>query len=483
MKRLPAAIALLVLVAVVLLATFTGTRADVSTVAAPVTTPVTATTLVCAPMTGRSGQSNRVVVSDATRAVSPAASGAGTVTATVLAGHKSTTTALKLTPDVTVNGKANADQSLEINATGSVAAALGADELSEIVAGRYRGLSGAHCVAPATDWWFAGAEGRVGFTDTLTLANTAPTAALVSVTVWSDKGPVANTQLDSVRVPARSVVHLPMASVAPDAASLVIHVHATSGAVSAALLDRHTSALRSNGGDNLPPTTPPARSAILAGFAPGAGPRYVIVGNPTGVDAMVTMKLITRSGTFTPTTASQIDVPAYRTRAVSLSAAFGSSPGAVEVTSDQPVVSEGLSVTRRPPRRPDLMWVAATPALTGPAVIAAGREPDGGHTTLVLTAPRAASSVRLTGLGGHSQSIPVPAGRSVAVDITNTIKTNVPFQWSFVVTPTGPGPVYGTRVLSFAGAHGALVTGEPLIGVPKPIVLPPVREDPRVAVK
>jgi hypothetical protein len=37
--------------------------------------------------------------------------------------------------------------------------------------------------------------------------------------------------------------------------------------------------------------------------------------------------------------------------------------------------------------------------------------------------------------------------------------------------------------LTFTGAHGALITGEPLVGLPTPIPLPVVREDPRVAVR
>jgi hypothetical protein len=51
------------------------------------------------------------------------------------------------------------------------------------------------------------------------------------------------------------------------------------------------------------------------------------------------------------------------------------------------------------------------------------------------------------------------------------------------VTSTGAGPVYGVRVLSFAGAHGALITGEPLVALPTPIVLPAVRSNPRIAMR
>jgi hypothetical protein len=70
----------------------------------------------------------------------------------------------------------------------------------------------------------------------------------------------------------------------------------------------------------------------------------------------------------------------------------------------------------------------------------------------------------------------------VVADITKTVQIATGPR-PFVVTPIGAAPVYGVRAMYFAGAHGALITGEPLVALPKPIVLPPVREDPRVAVR
>jgi hypothetical protein len=52
-----------------------------------------------------------------------------------------------------------------------------------------------------------------------------------------------------------------------------------------------------------------------------------------------------------------------------------------------------------------------------------------------------------------------------------------------VVTPAGGGPVYVARELRFRGAHGALVTTQPLTPLPQPIPLPAVRLDPRIAVR
>jgi hypothetical protein len=70
----------------------------------------------------------------------------------------------------------------------------------------------------------------------------------------------------------------------------------------------------------------------------------------------------------------------------------------------------------------------------------------------------------------------------VGVVITTLINSGAG-PWPFTVTPLGSAPVYAARVLVFSGAHGALITGEPLRSLPHPIPLPPVRDDPRVAVR
>jgi hypothetical protein len=128
------------------------------------------------------------------------------------------------------------------------------------------------------------------------------------------------------------------------------------------------------------------------------------------------------------------------------------------------------------------MWVAATAPLSGPAPVADGREPDGGRTLLYLSAPQGAAQLRVSTPSGHGQTVSVPAGHSVAVDVTKTVRATSG-SWPFVVTPVGGAPVYGVRVLQFVGAHGGLLTGEPLVGLPQPLLLPPVREDPTVALR
>jgi hypothetical protein len=133
--------------------------------------------------------------------------------------------------------------------------------------------------------------------------------------------------------------------------------------------------------------------------------------------------------------------------------------------------------------RPDFVWLAATKPLSSPAAVAIGREPEGGDCVLILSAPgKRSGTVRLTTPGGRSRTIEVEAGHTVQTYITDTVKSKTG-PWPFVVTSTGDGPVYAARMLLLHGAHGALMTTEPLTPLPLPLPLPGVRHDPRLAVR
>jgi len=490
--RRPPIVASAVAVALVALGVvggITGSTAAKVVAAHATTAPITAGTLVCPALDGAlPATSTSVVAADFAGSLSPPSTSAGTVRSTVLAGKASKTTALSLVPAAILHSTPKVNQTVAISASGSVAASLAADEVGLTSAGRFRGLYGVNCVAPATDWWFAGADGRVGYTDALIIANPGRTACEISISLWGVKGPLQAPTVSSVRVPARTAMRVSVASIAPDAPTLAVHVHASSGAVTAALIDRRSSGLKPDGSDFLPATAAPARSAVVPGFAPGPGQRQLVLADPGTVDATVNVRLVTRSGSFVPVGNNQIVVKAGHTRVVTLDKAFAGTTGAVALTSDQPVVAQGLSVTTAPrPRRPDLMWLAAVPPLVGSTGIADGREPDGGSCSLLLSAPEGRAEVTIRTPSGRTSTISIPAGRSVDVDITSTIRPPAGRAgsgvWPFVVTAVGSAPVYGVRVLQFGGAHGALITGEPLIALPTPTVLPSVRSDPALATR
>jgi hypothetical protein len=471
------------LVVVVVISYLTGSAAARRSTRPVGTAAVTSRTVVCPAISGSPASTSTVAaIAGVGKALSPAAPTSGTLASSFLAGAKSKVTKLHPAPVATVTDK-NGSGSVAAAASGALAASLGADELIETpTAGRYRGLLGSSCGSPATNWWFAGADGRVGYSDALIVANPAITAADVAVSLWTKKGPESPPHLDAVEVPAFSRVVLNVAGFAPDTATIAIHVHAESGAVVAALVDRRSTALKSDGGDFIPNTQPPARHAVIPGFPGGVGPRKLVLADPGPLDATVNLTLVTRSGTFAPSGVHQVVVHQQHATIVDLTKVFGGLAGAVELTSDHPVIGQGLAIATVTNLRPDLMWLASLPALAGPAAIANGRQADGGACVLVLTAPGATATVRVSTPSGHSRQISVPAGTTLGTDINSTIAVGKK-PWPFVVTPVSGGPVYGVRILTFTGAHGALITSESLRALPRPIPLPAVRENPSVAVR
>ncbi|HWB67769.1 MAG TPA: DUF5719 family protein [Mycobacteriales bacterium] len=471
------------LAAVLLVSFLTGSSAA-KRVNAPVgTAAVTARTLACPVVNGQPRNTvGTAAAADVGKALQPPAVEAGsTVVRTLFGTSKSKTSPVDLNPTDSLHIDDLHSEAVAYATTGTSAAYVVADELVETDEGRYRALAGGTCLPPATNWWFVGGSGKVGYTDRLFLANPARTPADVVVTAWTPKGPVSTPRIADIIVPPESKYTVGVYAFAPDIPNVAIHVHAESGAVTAALMDRHTSGVTPDGGDLVPPTAAPSRHGVIAGFPEGSGPRALVVANPGFADATVEVKVVTSQGEYTPSSVKSFVVSPGRTKFVDVTKALSGATGAVLLSSDQPVFAAGRS-TASPGGRldPDYFWDAVTPAVAGPAAVAIGREPDGGECLLLLSAPQGAASVRVTTPEGGSRTIPVPAGHSVAVDITDLVKASSG-SWPFVVTPVGDQPVYGVRILHFDGAHGALNTAEPLTALPGPIPLPPVREDPRLA--
>ncbi|HWC34950.1 MAG TPA: DUF5719 family protein [Mycobacteriales bacterium] len=475
-----------VVVAVVVISLFVGATGVRNPARSVGTAPVVARTLICPIVNGSPRHTvSTATVADVGSALPTPVHGTGTVTATVLLGSKSTTSTLKVGPSASVRSRSLQPESVAISSEGTISASLAADALIETSAGRYRALAGGACLPPATDWWFAGGNGKLGFTDRLVLANAASTDADVGVTLWTAKGVVTTPRLAAIRVPARSRVPVGIFTVAPDIPTVAMHVHADSGAVTAAVIDRRSQGLASNGGDLVPPTLPPSRHLVIPGFPATAGPRSLVVVNPGTSDATVSVKVATPNGEFTPSSVKEFVVGPGRTSTVDITAALGGLSGAVLLSSDLPVFASGQAslVPGRSKLRPDFVWLAATKPLSSPAAVAVGREPDGGDCILLLSAPSTrAGSVRVTAASGASRTIDIAAGHTVQTYVTDTVKSGTG-PWSFVVTSTGSGPVYAVRELLLHGAHGALMTSEPLTPLPLPLPLPAVRADPRLALR
>lgn len=442
--------------------------------------PVTTTALVCPNVGGTDTSPTTYTVANVSAALPGGEQRAARVRTTALTGARATTHRLpaRAVNQVTVTTTSPA---MLIEADGPGAGAVVADQSRLVSRGVLRSVFSAPCLPPGTDWWITGADGRVGFTDVLVVANPGSTVANLTVSIWSTKGRIEPPKLQSFTVDPTSTELLPLSSYAPDGAVLTVHVHANSGRVVAQVQDRRVTGIEPAGLDWIPPTVAPATDLVVPGYLSGSGPRRLALAAPGDRDATVTLRLVTTSGNFAPAGRQTVIVRAGHTTSVDLAKTFAGSPGAVLVHSDQPVTAAGLSSAGVISDRdhPDIQWQPAAEPLNGPAVLAANRPPFDRTARIYITAPDGAAKVRVTAIGGQSRVVPINAGRTVGWDPEAALADAA--YGPLVFTPVSGGPVYVSRTLFAYGVHGPLVTSEQPAMLPAAISLPAAVRDDRVA--
>ena len=444
--------------------------------------PVTETAVVCPNVTGSDTAPTTMTIANVSGLLPGGTPRRASIRTTPLSGSKARTTSLPSRAVTRVN-ETKTGYPVLVEASGPGAGAVVADQQRLIPHGTGRGLFSTPCLEPGTDWWITGADGRVGYADTLVLANPGSTTVNLTVSGWSTKGPFEPPRLQSFTVAPSTAYLLALSRFAPDAALMTLHVHANSGRLVSAAIDRRISGIRAAGVDWIPPTLPPATDVVVPGFIGGTGPRQLILADPGDQDATVTLKLATTTGNFVPAGHQTVVVRAGRTAVVDLTASLSAVPGAVVIHSDQPVTAAAISsATGAGTRaRPDIQWQPAGRAITGPAVLPDNTPPFDRNAPLYVTAPESAAKLRVTAADGSSTVLSVRTGRTLAWDPVG--KFGRPGAYGpLVFTPVSGGPVYVARTLVASGVHGPLTTSEQPTLLPVAISLPAAEPDLRVAV-
>ena len=384
-----------------------------------------------------------------------------------------------LKPAVVVR-KSSPYGAVAVAAAGPGAAGVVASQASLIPYGPGRGLSDLTCLPPGTDWWFVGADGRVGTADLIFLVNPADAPANLAISFWSSRGPLSPPRASGIIVPAHSTVLRRVSEFAPDVAGVAMRVHADSGTISAGVVDLESSGTTPTGSDSLPPTIAPTRSSVVTGFMPGASYDRLDLMNPGDRDATVSLRLLTVTKNFVPAGHQTVVVPAGHTTSVDLSAAISGESAAAVISSDLPVSAAAVTAQRPSTGFRELAWLPAQQALAGPAGIAGNVPPFNQKVNLILTAPEATAKVRLDTSTGAGTVITVPAGRTVNVDLRATLHAGAAGPGPLLLTPLD-APVYAVRTLYAIGDHGPLMAAAAPMVLPKPVDLPPVVPDPRAA--
>jgi hypothetical protein len=470
-------------VAVVFGATATPIVGQVDQAPSGTTEPVATTELVC-PEPGAS-KDGAVRVAAANVAGLPGQDRPGAATIASIANRSAPIAELK-SPGSTAAVDIVGESSLPLViagdgglAPGLVGAQVGRDETST-----GRGLSSSACVLPGTSWWFMSGGAEVGQITRVVLVNSEPAPAEVDVEVFGPNGPVELPSTRGIVMTSRSETVLRFDRLIPGVAAGAIHVIARSGRIAVSVSDSRSEGFIPKGVDFIPPASEPANTVWLPGVSDGSGARQLRLLAPSA-NAVVSLRVLTASGSFVPSGLTDIDVPQGKVVNVDVAGALRGDAATIKVESDQPVVA-GLTQTYGLADVTESSYTAGSPVMTGASAVTGlpGGKAAQGSTRVVLwvTAPDGEAQVRVTLLPAvdgeptpsrAGREFTIPAGRVVAIELKVPPLT----EWfTALVTPLSGAVLVAHRV-NEVSLDSNLVTGYPWRPLRVEVTLPAARED------
>jgi hypothetical protein len=223
----------------------------------------------------------------------------------------------------------------------------------------------------------------------LVMTNVDPGPAVVDVRVYGPHGEISTIGTRGITVGPGRRHTLNLADVAPQTKDMAVSVQASRGRVVAAVADKYRSSPGSAPGEEwLPPQPAPTKVVRLAGLPSGGGPRSLLIANPSKLEALVSVQIVGRSGTFAPAGLGDLQVPPGTILKTDLSGVVGKDPAAVRLQSRVPITASIRSVSGG-----DSAMAGAVQPLTGPAAVPVV---PGAKNKLELTAGDVAAQARLT---------------------------------------------------------------------------------------
>ncbi|HEU4337852.1 MAG TPA: DUF5719 family protein [Nocardioides sp.] len=293
------------------------------------------------------------------------------------------------------------------------------------------------CVAPRASWWFTGVGADLDHTSELVLTNLDPGPAVVDVIVYGPEGAVDTIGTRGITVAPGETTTIPLADVAPQSPELMVNVEASRGRVAVAASDRFAVRPAAPVGFSwVGDANRPSRRVRLAGVPAGATSSTLVVGNPGDSEALVSVEVAGRNGSFTPTDLEDLSVAPGAVETLDLTDVLpGDEAVALRVRAPVPVLASMRAVTRT-----DVAYADVATPLTGPAVAPAL---SGARTTLQLTAGAEPGAVTVEGFDEAGEST---GSDDVALDATATATWRPARGTAYVVVTPTEGAVFGAAV-------------------------------------
>ncbi|GAA2220224.1 DUF5719 family protein [Streptomyces nogalater] len=356
-------------------------------------------------------------------------------------------------------------------ADGSFAPGWTVQETTEVAAGTGRGLLGVNCAGADTDFWFPGASTAAGRTDYVHLTNPDDSAAVVDIELYGKDGAIKAPLGENLTIgPGASDAILLSTLTEERQADLTVHVSVRGGRVGAAVRALDDKA----GGDWLAPAADPAGSLVLPGIPKDATDVRLIAFAPGDDDADLKIRLASPDGLITPAGSETTHVKSGMTTATDLGDVTRGEPGSLVLTpTDQAVpVVAALQVVRGKGDKRETAFIPATAAV-GARATSAGNTAKG--TTLALTAPEGAATVKVTASAGSEGGTPATRTYTIKAGTTQNVDAPVPAglkgTYALTVEPASGAPLYASRTLTTPDTPAftiqTLPTDHGLVSVPQ----------------
>ncbi|MFE1251340.1 DUF5719 family protein [Streptomyces sp. NPDC058735] len=321
-------------------------------------------------------------------------------------------------------------------------------ETTRVAAGTGRGLLGVTCAAPDTDFWFPGASTAADRTDYVHLTNPDDSPAVVDIELYGKDGALKTAVGEGITVqPHASEPVLLSTLVDEEQTNLTVHVNVRSGRVGAAVqaLDDKI------GGDWLAASTDPSGSLVLPGIPKDATAVRLVAFTPGDTDADLKVRLASPTGLITPAGNETVHVKGGMTTAVDLGDVTRGEAGSLVLTPTDrsvPVVA-ALRVVRGKGDQQETAFIPATRPV-GTRATSVDNSAEG--STLSLTAPGRAATVKVTASAGSEGGTAVSRTYTIKAGTTQDVDAPVPSglkgTYALTVEPVSGGPVHGARTLA-----------------------------------
>lgn len=370
------------------------------------------------------------------------------------------------------------------SADGALAPGWTAQLTTKVAVGRARGVLGAACTAPGTDFWFPAVSTAKGREDYLHLTNPDDAAAVVDIKLFGPDG-LAEADAgtgENIRVDPRSSKSVLLSSLVPGSqlADATAHVTTRAGRVGASV----QVAEEGVGADWLPAATDPAGSLVLPGIPADAVSVRLVAFAPGEEDADLKIRLAAANGSLTPAGNEQLHVKAGMTASVDLKDVTRGEPGSLLLAPADPgkaaPVVAAVRVVRGSGAKQELGFVQAAAPVGARATVADNR-PEENATVLALTVPGAEDAkVRVSaspGTGGGeaaSQEVTVKAGTTQTVAVAPAGGKG---SYALTVETLSGGPVHAARTLNLPHEGTAMFTVQTLSDDRSTVAVPRAAED------